>query len=268
MNTFGSLNESARWSNIALFANTPLARMTIAAPFVAFLIFFNERLRSFLDLEDSETTGGLWFHLLEVRLEVFYFGLVILGASIALYSIFAPRVIKRYPIYPKYLEHKIKTQSENAVAASLEISLQRLTTLTDVPKISLQDISSDSVPEKIVDALHRLVDNEFNKAHAHDGVDSDIHARFYSGTGYLKVDEVLECLINRNKFEWAIWKPIIDGAKLDHVDVFRLEYHFLDYSYPKIRKAIFCLIAVSSAVVLVPTIVTLISVVAKIFQFN
>jgi len=187
------INEASRWSNISQFASTSLAKSTIAAPFVAFLIFFNDKIREWLALEAENTASGFWAHILEIRLEVFYVGLVLLGASITLYSIFASRTVTRQKNYSTFLSNKLATKSVNAVSASFVTSLRQIASLVQIPEVSIHDGACDRVPKKVLDSLHRIVENEFHKCHPADIRDEDFPdelAHFYSGNGYLLVDLV------------------------------------------------------------------------------
>lgn len=87
------------WRKLSSFGNSSAAKISVLAPFVGFAVFYNERLKAYLGvtLSDSQCFHQTIISLLAVRLDVFYLGLVFLGAGSFVYSMFSPNVVKQYP---------------------------------------------------------------------------------------------------------------------------------------------------------------------------
>jgi hypothetical protein len=265
------MNEISRWSNLGHFAGTPLARATISAPFVAFLIFFNDRIRAYFALQGTEDNLTFWHHMLDIRLEVFYLGLVMLGVSVGLYSILAPSTVSRHKDISDYVSKSLTTYSDNQISASFVSALQKIHEVTGIPDVSIYDAECDAVPKSVLADLQRVVEAEFEKLDLGDIRDGDFPEEmsdFYNFQGYLAIDLILDSLINQRRAQWNIWRPVLSGKSLDKADALRLEYAADDYSHPKLRRLVFVLILISSVITLIPTLITLLQALGTVLRLG
>jgi hypothetical protein len=83
-------NELIRWSNLARLAGGRTAKLTIAAPFAAFIILHNEPLQPVLRMSESWHPNPLIESLALARFDIFYLGLVVIGIAVAMFSLFSP----------------------------------------------------------------------------------------------------------------------------------------------------------------------------------
>ena len=75
-------NELIRWSNLARLAGGRTAKLTIAAPFAAFIILHNEPLQPVLRMSESWHPNPLIESLALARFDIFYLGLVVIGIAV------------------------------------------------------------------------------------------------------------------------------------------------------------------------------------------
>ncbi len=114
------LNTSFRWSNLSKFGTSPYGRLTVLAPVVGFLVFRNDALNGYLQLVEDGSRLSWHQHLSSLRLELFYLGLVLIGVSVGLYSIFVPQQIRDHALYSKFLKVKIDTSTPEALQFSFD----------------------------------------------------------------------------------------------------------------------------------------------------
>lgn len=121
------LNNWTKWSRLSAVASSNLARLTVAAPFVGFLILLNQPLQGFLQLEPSGSGVPIIGPMAERRFEIFYLGLILIGAGVGIFPIAGPnRVIKNKSIR-EYLEFKENTKTDLSVSGSLQKSIDAFT---------------------------------------------------------------------------------------------------------------------------------------------
>lgn len=263
------LNEATRWSNLSKFASSDLAKLTIAAPFIAFIVLLNEPVRSFLRLT-PESPGLTILDLLAAkRFEIFYLGLITVGAAVGLFAILAPRQITSTSDYRDFIKFREETKTVNDVASSLEATIDDFMSGTSREEQSpFFGPSPARFPGNFRSNLFRLVESEFRKLLPDIRSESfpEDGAHFFTGTGYVSIEVVLECLHLRRRFEWNLWGPFYEKVFYVSRDVFQLEYLRVDYSHPRVRTLVFFLLLLGVTVILFPTAITTILVFASLFS--
>src|SRR5690606_37571857 len=77
------LSNAIKWSNLSLIGNSPVAKLTIFAPFVGYFIIFNGYIQEYLalafPLADGPEAQSFIDALHARRFYLLYFGLLLLG---------------------------------------------------------------------------------------------------------------------------------------------------------------------------------------------
>ena len=101
-----NFNEMTRWSNLARLAGGRTAKLTIAAPFAAFIILHNEPLQPFLEMSENWHPNPVLESLALAHFDIFYLGLVVIGIAVALFSLFSPLEIRSHDGYDGFISLK------------------------------------------------------------------------------------------------------------------------------------------------------------------
>lgn len=116
-----------RWNGLSLIGKSKIIKLTMLAPFIGYLILFNNELANYFVLSteligvssDAITTDKENIS----RLYYLYYGLITLGVSSILFSFCCPSVIKDHENEFNYINSEVKIFTTNRVAlAHLEIS--------------------------------------------------------------------------------------------------------------------------------------------------
>lgn len=269
-----NFNDSIRWSRLARFGKSSLARLTIVTPFLGFLIFLNVGLEEYVSLGPLDLVDGLLKYLAERRIEILYLGLLMIGGSTALFTLIAPDAIKSSDQYSDHIQFKEDTKTQNSVRGSLESSLENCVSRYDINEKSFHEFEhTNDFPEVLTDSILRLIPAIYEVID--DGNDEltqedqeakfEVEQSFYMYNGMIDIDMVLECVTLRRRVEYGIWKAFFNVAPEFSIDVFRLEYLIKDYSFPRLRLLVFLLFSFGSLVALIPTLVSAILVLAYSF---
>lgn len=268
------LNDATRWSKLARFGSSNLARLTIVTPFLGFLIFLNVNLEGYIELGPSELGEGWLKYFSDRRVVLLYLGLTVLGSAVGVFSILAPDAVASSRKYSDYIAFKEETKTSNAVEGSLEKILDFCMSYMGTEyNPSFFDIRPNrDFPEKIQDSILRLVNEVYAQS-------DEIYIRgFESGSlkdqevsenseddrpqylmynGMPDTDIILESIASRRRVEFPMWKGFFLTANKFSIDVFRLEYLIADYSRPNLRLLVFSLIALGTIVTIVPTVISI-----------
>lgn len=261
-----SFNEMTKWSNLARLASGNLPKLTIVAPFIAFIIFHNEPLQPFLALSDERHSSPVIEYLALARFDIFYLGLVIVGSGVALFTLFCPRQITGYRGYEEFIASKEKTKTMNGIAGSLRLTIGEF--LADARESDeMRDETGGSLkyPRRFREGLISLVRSgvrgtETGEAHATAGN--------IARDGDAEILDVLRRLSDESVEDTAFRGSFYDGLDPLSIDVFRLEYLKADYSKPSARTISFWLITIGTLVVLLPTLITTILVLSDLFSVS
>lgn len=102
------------WHALRGFGQSKIASLSIATPFVGYLILYHEALRPFMGGlggligSGSHEQCGPWISFIG-RLNCIYFGALSLGIGTIIYRVFAHPVIKRFDDISDYVERQIST---------------------------------------------------------------------------------------------------------------------------------------------------------------
>jgi hypothetical protein len=91
--------DTWRWSNLRAMGNSPAVKMTIFIPLVGYMVIFNEKILSYIQLSEhifgKEVLNGASAND-SLRLILIYFGLSFLAAGSIIYQFFCPDEVKRF----------------------------------------------------------------------------------------------------------------------------------------------------------------------------
>ncbi|MXQ07226.1 hypothetical protein GQ651_05145 [Alphaproteobacteria bacterium GH1-50] len=259
-----NFNELTKWSNLARLASGNLPKLTIAAPFIAFIIFHNEPLQPFLSLSEERHSSPTVELLSRARFDIFYLGLVIVGSGVALFTLFCPRQITAYRGYEDFISSKEATKTANGIAGSLRFSIADfLRDARDTDEVRDEAGGSLKYPRRFREGLISLVRSGSRAALTDEQMAS---AGNIARDSDPEVREVLRQLDDSGPDPSGFKSKFYDNLHLLSIDVFRLEYLKADYSKPSARAATFWLIVMGTTVVLIPTVITTILVISDLFS--
>lgn len=244
------MNEITKWSNLSRLAGGRLTRLTIAAPFLAFIILHNEPLQPFLDLAESRHPNPNVQVLALARFDIFYLGLVIVGMAVGIFSVLAPDQVKGHDGYDAFIASKESTKTANGVSGSLRLTLELFVRHSTNAAAALdQSVSSPKFPRRFLEGLVSLLE-----ALAKD-VDADLKS-YRKEEQQIAPGRMLDLLHTRHDDDRARWEALYSALPPYSIDVFRLEFLRSDYSHPGARLVVFWLLMVGMTVVLIPTVIT------------
>lgn len=237
------INELTKWSNLARLASGNLPKLTIVAPFIAFIILHNEPLQPVLELSESRHSNQVVEFFALARFDIFYLGLIIIGAAVGIFTVFCPRQITGYGSYEDFVQIKERTKTSNGVAGSLRLTLESFVAENQSGDADLDETgTSRRFPRRFREGLAALLATTAER-HSAEGEEAEAL-------------ELLQVLHRRDPNERHLWRPIYGRLGDQSIDIYRLEYVMADYSMPTLRASIFWLLIFGTAVVLVPTFIT------------
>lgn len=263
-----ALNEATRWSNLATLGNSPVAKLTVLAPFLGHLVFYNYAIAEILfGLRDDGTAS--WLEKLQGshRLSLLYLGLVFFGIGSALYGAFAPRVIKRHPAVETYLLEA----DEIATAPMTTRALDRIVAAHPAGRFNYPATPAPEggfiyFPEDLEIEVDQLLVflGENSGSLEPDGPDSDPESQqdlLHNDMGRIDVEKVLQVLRSKARVIRPIWVEM-EGVAFEHRkrDVFFLEHWLLDYSSAHVRAIVASLHLVGVILLFIPTVATVFTV--------
>jgi hypothetical protein len=252
-----------RWSNLARLASGNLPKLTIVAPFIAFIIFHNEPLQPFLSLSEERHSSPVIEYLARARFDIFYLGLVIVGSGVALFTLFSPRQITGYRGYEDFINFKEATKTTNGVAGSLRLTIRDfLRDARESDEVRDETGGSLKYPQRFREGLVSLVRTG---TRATTGDEVVFSAGNIAREGDPELRNVLRELNDDSVDASGFKSKFYDGIGQLSIDVFRLEYLKADYSKPSARAISFWLILIGTVVVLIPTLITTILVFSDFF---
>ena len=251
-------NEITRWSGLARLADGRLPKLTIAAPFLAFIILHNEPLQPFLQLSENRHPSPLIEALALARFDIFYLGLVIIGMAVALFAIFSPAQITSQDDYDGFIEFKERTKTDNGVVGSLRLTLEEFKARTAHPDLSLDPKTSRRLfPRRFREGLGGIMRSLSGRSHS-SGAE---HASEQSSP-----ETLLHALMDDAAGRNGTWDSIRLELQPHSIDVFRLEFIRADYASPATRALVFWLLIVGVIIAFIPTVITTYLVITDLFQ--
>ena len=256
------LSEAINWSSLGTVGQSHVVKLTIFVPFVGYILFFNSHINEIISLTtDVFKVDIAAKNIVSWRLTCTYFGLLILGLGTSLYVLFAPEAIKRHPLIADYIQYQESIATPVLLKSSLDRVLGAYTTSgTAETRSSFFSYYPLDYPAEVSNRLHSFINDVFEKTeHAVDDSadeNNEFLQHFYTGSGYINTDAVIESLWSSPKITWAFTRPIIEEAIRSPRDVFFLEHMSLNYRAFKIRFVVAFLFLIGFSLLLVPTIST------------
>jgi hypothetical protein len=264
------LSKSLKWSSLTTIGQSPLVRFTILIPFIGYMILFNSHVLEWLNLSIdhvSQISGKIIDRDIQTsytsnRLNFLYFGLVLVGLASTLFAIVAPEEIKRHPLPAEYITYVepiattifTRTSFGRVIDAFMKLN-------TEEQRSPMFSLSPFSFPSIVSHRLHSLIttlyeSTDLGDPEGHDNQDLIFEESLYTGSGYLKTDEIIEKLYFERRIEFEFVRRIFRTAMDYKKDVFFLEHMTLDYSKFYTRMIISALYGIGFALLLIPTIQT------------
>ena len=103
------IDDFARWTNLRSVGNSAPAKLTVIIPLVGYLIIFNEKLASYLELS-HELFGVERLPQLPVRLLLKYLGLCLIAGGSIIFSIYCLLEIKKYRSTTEYIGGELENE--------------------------------------------------------------------------------------------------------------------------------------------------------------
>lgn len=115
-------------------------------------------------------------------------------------------------------------------------------------------------PSDVSGDLHRFVERLFLATEFSDEeyepASDRLGSRFWTGSGYLMTDEVLDVAYSGRRVERIMHRALLDEAVAHPTDVFYLEHRALEYRQATARIIVFLFYAMGSALLVFPSILT------------
>lgn len=202
-----------------------------------------------------------WFFHAETAGLILYFGLLLFGGGVALFNVFAPSQIRRFPTAENYIAAMDTIRTPNLVIASFENTIRMyFSGLHGEERSPMFDAQRIGFPSDVSDDLHRFVARLFLVTEYSDEeiepTDGRLGSRFWTGSGYLMTDEVLDVAYSGRLVDRILHRSLLDEAVSHPTDVFYLEHRALEYHRSAARIIVFLFYAMGSALLVFPSILT------------
>jgi len=241
-------------------------------PVIGYLIIFNSELSSFFETSIptrlEENTSDYWSYLYSRNLFFLYFGLLIFGLGVALYSVVVPRQIRKYPSVEDYILTMESIGTRNLVIGSFDnIIGMYFDNLKGEERSSMFSGANTGFPGNVSADLHRLIEEMFLEIDQDgagiDAADAGVErlgSRFWTGSGYLLTEEVIEVMYSGRRVDRALLLAMYAEVAKRAKDVFYIEHKGLEYSAPKSRFFVFSFYIVGMILTALPSLFTSITI--------
>jgi hypothetical protein len=252
-------NEITKWSSLAKLAGGRLPKLTILAPFVAFIILHNEPLQPFLNMSENWHPNPLVEKAALARFDIFYVGLVVVGIAVAIFSLFSPSQVTSHSGYDAFIEFKERTKTNNGIAGSLRLTLDEFSKLSKRTELDFDAKERRyRFPRRFREGLWSLMRAISRTVEeAEDAGASKDHDDPHS---------IMKDLLSESRERPIAWESLHTVFPHHSIDIFRLEFIRADYSSPFVRGAVFWLLICGLIVAFVPTMITTHLVVSDLFR--
>jgi hypothetical protein len=257
--------KAVTWSSLSGIGNSRLAQLTVLMPVVGYLVLFNSNLSLWFETvipqRPTTETASIWEKLFENNLVYLYLGLLVFGLAVSLFNIAAPRQIKQFPATKDYIQSMVSIATKNVVIGSfLNVHQAFEDHLSEEEQSPMHGGQSVAFPNDIQESLSRLVDSTFREniaiANEHDSWDESIGERYFTGSGYLQTNVVLQDMTSGTRVSLAFRELMLQGISKHPNDVFYLEHHMLENSRPMLRALVFVMFAIGMMLTAFPTFLT------------
>lgn len=262
---FYAFFKAATWSSLSGIGNSRLAQLTVLMPVIGYLVLFNSQISLWFETvipqRLSTETPSIWETLFENNLLYLYLGLLMFGLAVTLFNIAAPSQIRRFPATEDYIHSMVAIATKNVVIGSfLNVHQAFEARLSGEGQSPMHEGQSVAFPGDLQESLFRLVDSTFHEniviANEHDSWNESIGERYFTGSGYLQTDVVLQDMTSGARVLFAFRELMLQGISKYPNDVFYLEHHMLENSRPMLRALVFVMFAIGMMLTAFPTFLT------------
>lgn len=234
-------------------------------PLIGYLILFNsvisEWIKPILPIEKSSQEPDFLQSLFDQNLVFLYFGLLLFGVGVSVFNFSAPGEIRRYPAIEDYISSVVTISTPNlTISTFLSIVDEFCRNLSEEEQSAFYSSDHIAFPKELSAGLHRVVGVGFQSEFKAENHDLDWHAtfgdRFYSGTGDLLTEKVIDLLNSSIRADRAITEPLVSNIATREKDVFFLQHVMLEHSKPMQRFMVFAFYILGIVLMAIPTILT------------
>ncbi len=223
-------------------------------PIVGYVVVFNTHItdwfKTTLPIRDV-VNPGFWDNVYNDNMTYLYFGLLVFGIGVALFSAFAPNQVRRFVHVDEYVKLMDSIATRNMTIGSFDrVTSSFFHNLSEEQQSGMYDQDSNSFPDELSADLHRLISEIVESS------DVLTTGEFFTGSGHLESAKVLETVYSVRRVEQVFGMEVYDGAFKRRKDVFYLEHKMLDFSKPWVRAFVFLFYIVGLFLLAVPTIAT------------
>ncbi len=240
------------WSAISRLGKSPLLHLTILAPFIGWLILFNQQVVELLTVSkniifDNEQSGASYTL---ARLHQVYFGLVALGSASFIFTLFCPSLVKETQSEEDYVSRKREILSQPSRATLITELSQKY--IDSHPENSTPTaLQRTSFPTGIENLFHDSLEAVYRRTDMNDG--SSI---YLSATDNILFDKLIEMLANRRRVERDYWQSFHIYSDSVQTDLLKVEFNLAEYSKPLWRLTASFLYTLGFGLLAIPTIET------------
>lgn len=253
------------WSALSGVGNSPMARLTILMPVIGYLIVFNSNisgwLKPLLPLRKN-LQPDIWDYLYDKNLVFLYFGLLVFGIGVTIFTAMAPAPIRKFPHVEDYIRSMQDIRTRNLVIGGFEhVAGAYQKELSDEEQSGFYSHYNKHFPEDVSDGFHRLVEHIYQNSYSEDSDDAaEIELRnyseFHTGSGYLKTNEIVDIMYSGRRVDAALNSKLYANITAYSKDVFYLEHKTLDFSKPRTRLLILLFYLSGMTLAFIPTALT------------
>jgi hypothetical protein len=265
------------WSAISGIGNSTPARLTALAPLIGYLIIYNQLIADFFFLskagkvhDNSPVTILDLFR--DNKLTFLYFGLVLFGVGAIIFSLFAPKSIRKYKTAEEYVVSVEPAKTDWLIVENLTRVGRAAVSGEYLNQSESYGATSLSFTDETFYQLDAILEHAGHNAFDDDdrtegGVDPEGDFGFYNGLANIMTDRVLECILMRRRVDRVLWLSAIDVIVKDRArDVLYMAYTFDEWSNFPMRLASATMFLVGGILLAIPTIVTSVEVVSQFWN--
>ncbi len=260
---------ATRWSVLGSVGSSNVARVTVLAPFIGYLIIYNQWVSQYFTLSAPLNDAMLgssidFFDAIYLRrLDLLYFGLVLLGTGVGFFGFLAPASVKNERDMAKFVERMMTFNTPLNVRYSLIGTVGKYFRCTrGEQRSSFFNFDPISFPSNVSGLLHQFVEQLYVESNiglfeADDESDIDSLSgpnQFRTGSGYIDTAAIMEAMNSERAVDRVYWASILQASEANPRDVFVLEYLSDDFSNGSLRVLISVFVILGFVLLVLPTI--------------
>lgn len=252
------VSSALRWSTLATIGSSPVIKLTIIAPFLGYIVLYNEYVLSLLTLSPA-SMGGTAVQSDAIvytisKINYLYFGLLLLGVASGLFSLFCPRDISKNKYVVDYIQYVMPVSTDPLLRSYFHAILTLYQERCEETSQPLLKRVTSPYPEEIfgsaeVIAKHLYLDNDNDDS-------NESHAELYTGSGYFMVSELVSRALSGIRAYQYYYDMVMAGVSNYMKDILYTYHILVDHSYFLVRILISILYLAGFMLLSVPTIET------------